>query len=91
MAIEALQHYPVLRRLDITRCRLGDVETFLLDLFKATHQFWIAYNLLHASTCTCGKIETNLKGIKDSGVKQLHAGFREEFETLGLIMPKRSN
>eukprot|EP00434_Breviolum_minutum_P039885 symbB.v1.2.035427.t1/scaffold4748.1/size59687/2 len=35
VAIEALQHYPVLRRLEITGSRLGDVESFLLDLFKA--------------------------------------------------------
>eukprot|EP00434_Breviolum_minutum_P038721 symbB.v1.2.034361.t1/scaffold4422.1/size39833/1 len=35
VAIEALQHYPALRRLDITGSRLGDVESFLLDLFKA--------------------------------------------------------
>ena len=39
VAIEALQHYPVLRRLEITGSRLEDVESFLRDLFKATHQF----------------------------------------------------
>eukprot|EP00434_Breviolum_minutum_P039886 symbB.v1.2.035428.t1/scaffold4748.1/size59687/3 len=35
VAIEALQHYPVLRRLDITGSRLEDVESFLLALFEA--------------------------------------------------------
>ena len=92
MAIEALQHYPALRRLDITGSRLGDVESFLLKLFKATHQFWIeTLHLLQSPTCTCGKIEMNLKRIKHSGVKELNAGFCQEFEPPGLIMPKRSN
>jgi len=35
VAVEALQHYPVLRRLEITGSRFRDVESFLLDLFKA--------------------------------------------------------
>ena len=35
VAIRALRHYPVLRRLDITGSRLEDVESFLLALFKA--------------------------------------------------------
>jgi len=35
VAIQALPHYPVLRRLDITGSRLEDVESFLLALFEA--------------------------------------------------------
>ena len=41
VAIQALQHYPVLRRLEITRSRLEDVESFLETLSKASHEFWI--------------------------------------------------
>ena len=47
--------------------------------------------LIQSPPCTCGRIEMNLKRIKHSGVKQLHAGFCQEFETPGSIMPKRSN
>ena len=55
MAIEALQHYPALRRLDITGSRLGDAELFLLALVEATHQFWIeTEDLLQSPRCTCG-------------------------------------
>ena len=43
MAIEALQHYPVLRRLEITGSRLEDVESFLLMFFKAAHEFCIDF------------------------------------------------
>eukprot|EP00434_Breviolum_minutum_P044697 symbB.v1.2.039955.t1/scaffold6898.1/size14729/2 len=35
VAIQALPHYPLLRRLDITGSRLGDAESLLLALFKA--------------------------------------------------------
>ena len=35
VAIQALPHYPGLHRLDITRSRLGDVESFFLALFEA--------------------------------------------------------
>ena len=41
VAIQALQHYPVLRRLEITRSRLEDVESFLEKLSQASHEFWI--------------------------------------------------
>ena len=41
VAIRALQYYPVLRRLEITGSRLEDVESFLLKLSKASHEFWI--------------------------------------------------
>ena len=41
VAIQALQHYPVLQRLEITRSRLEDVESFLETLSKASHEFWI--------------------------------------------------
>ena len=70
VAIQALPHYPVLRRLEITGSRLGDVESFLLALFEATHRFWIeTHHLLQSPRCTCGKIEMNLKRIKHIGVK----------------------
>ena len=59
--MQALPHYPVLRRLDITGSRLGDSESFLLALFKATHGFWIeTCHLLPSATCMYRKMETNL-------------------------------
>ena len=70
VAIEALQHYPVLRRLDICGCRLGDVESFLLALFKATHGFWIeTCHLPQSPTCRYRNIETNLESNKHSRKK----------------------
>ena len=37
VVIGALQHYPVLRRLEISRSRFGNAESVFLTLFEVGH------------------------------------------------------